>query len=156
MSLRIRQRIFTLTDTYDVCDHTGMPRYSVQTEFLTIGHRIHIFEVCTGVEVGRINERVLTFLQKAELTVCGVPWLITRRLTFFRPKYDLEYKGWQIDGDFFGWNYRIVDGAGNVAAVIEHEPLHLSDTYTVSASDPDDELMAMMTAIAIDMLNCGR
>lgn len=153
MSLIIRQRIFALTDTYDVCDHTGRPRYSVQTEFFTIGHKIHIYDCQTGAEVGRINERIFTFLQKAELTVRGVPWLITRQFTFFKPHYTLDC-GWEIKGDFFGWDYQIVDRNGALIATISKELLHLSDTYTLTVNDPKDELAALMTAITIDMMNC--
>ena len=155
MSLTVRQRIFTLTDTYDVCDHTGRPRYSVWTEFLTIGHKIHVCDSESGEEVARIDEKVLTFLQKAVVTIHGVPWTVTRRLTFFLPKYRFDYNGWTVDGDFLGLSYRILDRNGNTVANIEHEPFHLSDHYVVTAADPRDELAAMLLAISIDMLNCG-
>ena len=154
MSLRIRQRIFALTDTYDVCDHTGRPRYSIKTEFFTIGHKIHIYDCDSGAEVGRINERVFTFLQKAELSVRGIPWLITRQFTFFKPRYTLDC-GWEIEGDFLGWNYRIIDRTGEVIAIIEREPFHFSDTYNLSVRNYEDELLAMMIAITIDMMNCS-
>ena len=153
MSLIIRQRIFALTDTYDVCDHTGRPRYSVQTEFFTIGHRIHIYEADSGAEVGRINERIFTLLQKAELLVRGVPCLITRQFTLFKPYYTLD-NGWEIDGDFFGLDYKIIDGRGSVVATISKELFHFSDTYTLTVTNPGDELAALMTAITIDMMNC--
>lgn len=153
MSLLIRQRIFALTDTYDVCDHTGRPRYSVQTEFLTLGHKMHIYDCDSGAEIGRINERIFTFLQKAELSVRGIPWLITRQFTLFKPRYTLE-NGWEIEGDFLGWNYRIVDRAGATVATIEAELFRFSDTYTLTVNDPANELAALMVAITIDMMNC--
>lgn len=155
MSLTVRQRIFALTDTYDVCDHTGRPRYSVRTEFWTVGHRIHIYDAQTGEEVARIDEKIFTFLQKATVTMRGIPWLITRRLTFFLPRYTVEYKGWRVDGDFLGLDYRILNPDGSVAADIQREFFHLSDTYVVTAYDQSDELAAMLVAISIDMLNCA-
>ena len=153
MSLLIRQRIFSLTDTYDVCDHTGRPRYFVKAEFFTIGHKIHIYDSDSGAEVGRIQERVFTFLAKAELSVRGVPWLVTRQFTLFKPRYTID-NGWEIEGDFLGWNYRIVDRAGAPVATIEAELFHFSDTYTLTVTDPSNELTALMVAITIDMMNC--
>ncbi len=156
MSLTVRQRFFAFTDTYDVCDHTGRPRYSVRTEFLTIGHKIHVCDAESGEEVARIDEIVLTFPQKATVTIRGVPWTVARRFTLFRSKYSFDYNGWTVDGDFLGLSYRILGQNGSTVANIDHDPFHLSDHYTVTAADPHDELAAMLMAIAIDMFNCGR
>ena len=153
MSLIIRQRIFALTDTYDVCDHTGRPRYSVQTEFFTIGHHIHIFDAGTNAEVGRIRERITFWLQKADLYIGGIPLQIRREFTFFKPRYTLD-NGWEIEGDFLGWDYLIKDRNGVHIAQISRELFRFSDTYSLEVYDPKDELTAMMIAITIDMMNC--
>ena len=42
MKLLIRQRIFSWTDNYDVYDQNGRPRYEVEADFFTIGHRIRV------------------------------------------------------------------------------------------------------------------
>lgn len=154
MSLLIRQRILTLTDTYDICDHTGRPRYSVWTEFLTLGHHIHVNDAETGREVGRIDERVFTFLHKAYVYVGNVPFEVVREFTFFKPRYTLS-NGWRIDGDFMGWDYRIIDGRGAEVAEISKELFHLGDTYTLTAANSAVELPALLCAITIDMMNCG-
>ena len=154
MSLRIRQRILALTDTYDVCDHTGAPRYFISTEFLTIGHKIHICDM-QGNDLARIDERVFRFLNTATITIGGIPrGDIVREFTLFRPRYRIEFNDWSVQGDYFGWDYQIINGSGAAVARIERELLHFTDTYNLYVDDPRDELAALAVAIAIDMMNC--
>ena len=44
MKLLIRQRVFSWTDSYDVYDETGKPKYFVKAEWFTLGHQIHVYE----------------------------------------------------------------------------------------------------------------
>ena len=44
MKLLIRQRVFSWTDSYDVYDETGRPKYFVKAEWFTLGHQIHVYE----------------------------------------------------------------------------------------------------------------
>ena len=48
MELYIRQRVFSWTDSYDVYDETGLARYEVRAEFLSLGHKIHIYDKRSG------------------------------------------------------------------------------------------------------------
>lgn len=155
MSLIIKQKLFAFTDTYEVQDSSGRPRYKINTEFLTIGHKIHIFDAVSGRELGKIQERVFTFLSKADLYIAGGrKLLVTREFTFFKPRYTVS-NGWKIAGDFLGWDYSIENTTGKEIAEISRELFHLSDTYSLTVRDPKDELEALMIAITIDMMNCG-
>lgn len=154
--LLIKQRFLSWTDTYDVYNCSGEPKYYVKAEAFTIGHRIHLFRCDTKAEVARIDERVFSFLQRANISVMGRELgTITRRFTFFVPKYDIDYNGWSITGDILGWDYAITDSAGNSIASVSRELFHWTDTYALDIIDEDDELAALITVISIDMMNCG-
>ena len=58
MKLLIKQRVFSWTDTYDVYDESGNVKYFVKAEFLSIGHRIHVYDT-ENQEVGMIKENYL-------------------------------------------------------------------------------------------------
>ena len=45
MKLLIKQRVFSWTDTYDVYDEAGNPKYFVKAEFFTLGHQIHVYDI---------------------------------------------------------------------------------------------------------------
>lgn len=153
MKLLIKQRVFSWTDTYDVFDEYENPKYFIKAEFLSLGHRIHVYEKSTGLEVGAIYQKLLTLLpqfiiEKNGLTV-GV---IQKKFTLFRPKYEIDFNGWQIEGDFLGWNYDVKSGFSN-AMHISKEPFHWGDTYVINYQNPADELMGLLLVIAIDAAN---
>jgi uncharacterized protein YxjI len=55
MRLMIKQRVFAWTDTYDIYDEYGNPKYFVKTEFFNIGHHMHIYDMYDQ-EIGVIHQ----------------------------------------------------------------------------------------------------
>lgn len=154
--LLIKQRVFSWSDTYDVYDSDGDPKYYVEAEWLTIGHKIHIYNKRTGDEVAFIRQKLFRFFPAAEITV-GYKTLgeITKEFSLFTPKYSIDYNGWSVKGDLFGWDYSVVDCNGNEVATISKEPFRWGDTYVLSVANDADEIDALVTVIAIDMMNCS-
>ena len=153
MKLLIKQRVFSWTDSYDIYDENGNVKYCVKAEFLSIGHRLHVYDA-SGREVGFIKEKVLTLLPVFEIYIsdeyCG---LVEKKFTLFRPKYEIDFNGWRVEGDFLGWEYDVYEACSSIAHITK-ELLHWGDTYMIDIADPKDELMAMMLVIAIDAANC--
>lgn len=153
--LLIRQRVFSWTDTYDVYDEYGNPVYFVKADFFSIGHRIRIFDKQTGQELGLIQERVLSFLPRFELFSGGQSYgMIQQRFSMFRPKFDIDCNGWHVEGDFWEWNYDVFSGNYPVMH-IRKEPFRWGDTYVLDIANDNDELIALMLAIAIDAAKCS-
>lgn len=154
MQLCIRQRVFSWTDTYDVYDASGTPRYFVKAEFFTLGHQIHVYDKQTGREVGSIHQRLFTFLPTFDIIIDGTPQgKIRRKFTMFTHEYDVDYHGWQVYGNFFGWDYRVSQGS---AAVLEvrKEIFHWADTYVLEYANPAYEIPGLLLVLAIDAANC--
>lgn len=80
---------------------------------------------------------------------------IKKEFTFFKPSFRLDCKGWQISGDFLGWDYRIEDASGAEVAAISKEVLHWTDTYVIDVRAAQDALFALMIALAIDAAKCS-
>lgn len=156
VKLLIKQRVFSWTDTYDIYDENGLPKYYVRADFFTLGHRLHIYSTQTGAEIGMIQERVFAWLGKADISVGGrMTGTLSRRWSWFRPKYSIDYNGWNIEGDFMGWDYSIVSPDGMIAK-ISKELMHWGDTYSILVKDNHNELDVLIMALSIDMLNCGQ
>ena len=104
-----------------------------------------------------MKERVLTFLPKFELYL-GEQYMgcISKDFTFFRPKFNIDCNGWQVDGDWFEWDYTILDGAGGHIANVSKELWNWTDTYVIDVHDPRDALCALMLVLAIDAEKCSR
>lgn len=153
MRLLIKQRVFSWTDSYDVYDEEGKPKYFVKAEFLSLGHQLHVYD-CNRQEIGVINQKLLTFLPAFEIEVGGiVKGEIQKQFTLFCTKYEIDYNGWRVEGDFLGWDYDVYNGCSSIIH-ISKQLLSWGDTYAIDINDPADELDGLMLVIAIDAANC--
>ncbi len=153
--LLIKQKVFSWTDTYDVYDEYGNAKYFVKADFFSIGHRIRVYDKASGEELGLIQEKVLTILKEFEISINGYSHgKIKKQLSFFHPKYNIDYKGWRLEGDFMGWNYSVYEGSRLVVNMTK-KLFTWGDTYVLDVTDDADELPALMVAIAMDAAMCS-
>ena len=154
MRLLIKQRIFSWGDTYDIYDESGEAKYFVKGKVFSLGHQIHVFNKQTDEEVGAIKQKLLTLLPKFEITIGGrLVGSISREFTFLKPKYRVDFRDWEVNGDFMGLNYVARRGEYEVLRVSK-ELIAWSDTYAIEYSNPADEIPALLLVLAIDAVNC--
>ena len=155
MKLLFKQRFFSWFDSYDIYDEAGTTLFTVEGQ-LAWGHTLHINDA-NGTHIATVKQRLLTFLPKFDLFV-GEELLgtITKDFTFFQPAFEIDFNGWRVDGDFFEWDYQILDKFGNSAASISKELWNWTDTYVIDVPDPDNALCALMVVLAIDAEKCSR
>ncbi|MBQ8312380.1 MAG: LURP-one-related family protein [Clostridia bacterium] len=155
MRLLFKQRFFSWLDSYDIYDESGDVAYTVKGQ-LAWGHKLKIFDA-SGSEVGTVQEQVLTFLPKFEMyqgdACIGC---IKKEFTFFKPKFTIDCNGWQVDGDWFEWDYTIQDGSGARVATVSKELMNWTDTYVIDVVNPADALRVLMLVLAIDAEKCSR
>lgn len=155
MKLLFKQRFFSWFDSYDIYDEAGRVVYTVEGQ-LSWGHCLKIFDA-RGQELATVKERVLTFLPKFELFL-GDDYLgcIEKEFSFFKPRFHIDFNGWDVEGDFLEWEYSIVDQNGRNVAEVSKEVLNWTDTYVLDVADPQDGLGVLMLALAIDAEKCSR
>ena len=155
MKLLFKQRMFSWFCSYDVYDEAGNVVFVVKGE-LSWGHLLRIYDA-NGAEVGYIQEKVLTWLPKFEVYVGGrYLGSICKEFTFFKPKFNIDYNGWPVDGDWLEWDYQILDGAGRSVAAVSKQLWNWTDTYMIDVYDPGDAVCALMLVLAIDAEKCSR
>ena len=81
---------------------------------------------------------------------------IQKELTFLKPKYDIDFNGWHIEGGYMEWDYTIVGSGGQRIAAISKELFHMTDTYVMDIVNPEDALYVLMFVLAIDAEKCSR
>lgn len=156
MELLIKQRVFSWTDSYDVYDETGEARYFVEAEFLTLGHQIHVYDKRSGREVGAIRQKLFAFLPTFEIVIDGqVRGEVRKEFSFFTPRYQVDFRGWDVQGDFMSWDYQVIRGNAEVMS-ISKQWLTWGDTYVLRYSNPADEMPGLLLVIAIDAANCDK
>jgi uncharacterized protein YxjI len=155
MKLLFKQRFFSWFDSYDIYDEAGRTVYTVKGQ-LAWGHCLKIYDA-QGVEIGTVKERILTFLPKFEMYLKDrYIGCISKEFTFFRPKFNIDYNGWFVDGDWFEWDYQILSNACRAVASISKELLNWTDTYVIDVHNPQDALYVLMLVLAIDAEKCSR
>ena len=153
--LLIKQKVFSWTDKYNVYDESGNPRYYVKADFFSIGHRIRVFETASGQEIGIIQEKLFRIFKEFEISINGISQgIVKKQFSLFRPKYNIDYKGWRLEGDFFQWNYEIYEQS-RLVVQISKQLFHWGDTYVLDVVNDMDELPALMVAIAMDAAKCS-
>ena len=155
VKLIFKQRLFSWFDSYDIYDEAGNTVYTVEGQ-LSWGHLLRIYNAA-GSEVGMVKEKILTFLPKFEIYLNGqCVGFIKKELSFINPRYNVEYNGWHVQGDFLEWEYSVFDSVDKVIASVSKQIWRLTDTYTIDVADPRDALCALMVVLAIDAEKCTR
>lgn len=149
MQLLFKQRLFSWFDSYDIYDEQGRTVFSVEGK-LSWGHRLHILNA-HGERIATVKQRVMSFLPRFELYE-GERYVgcITKEFSFFRPRFSVDCNGWTVEGEFWEWDYQIMDAAGGTVATVSKELFHMTDTYVIDVSDSADALHALMVVLAID------
>lgn len=155
MKLLFKQKLFSWFDSYDIYDSSGKTLYTVKGQ-LSWGHCLKIFD-SYGNYIGTVKEQIFTLLPKFEMYI-GSNYIgsISKELSFFKPRYNIDCNGWNIQGDFFEWDYKIINMSGVQIATISKQLFNWSDTYVIDVVNPDDALCALMLVLAIDAEKCSR
>ena len=155
MKMLFKQRFFSWLDSYDIYDEAGETLYEVKGE-LAWGHQMRIYDA-RGNEVGCVKQKVFAWLPKFEI-YSGESYVgcISKEFTFFQPKFNIDFNGWRVDGDWFEWDYTIFDASDRCVATVSKEIWNFTDTYSIEVERADDALYALMLVLAIDAEKCSR
>lgn len=155
MRLLFKQRMFSWFDSYDIYDEAGNTLYVVKGQ-LSWGHCLKIYNA-NGNEIGTVKERIFTLLPKFEIYMNdNYVGCISKEFTFFKPAYNIDFKGWHVEGDFFEWDYQISDRMGQCVAAVSKQLFNWTDTYVIDVCNSQDALAALMLVLAIDAEKCSR
>ncbi len=155
MKLLFKQRFFSWFDSYDIYDEDGNVVYTVEGQ-LSWGHCLKISDAI-GNYLGTLKERVFTWLPKFEIYI-GDDYVgsICKEFSFFHPRFNIDCKGWSVEGSVFEWDYNIIDSNGMHVAAVSKELFNWTDTYAIDVENPEDSLYVLMLVLAIDAEKCSR
>lgn len=154
MKLLFKQRFFSWFDSYDIYDEQEETVYTVKGK-LAWGHCLEIYDRM-GNHVGTVKEEVLTFLPRFAMYEKGRQiGEIKKEFTIFKPVFTLDCNGWEVQGDFWEWDYQVKDRSGRERMRVSKELFRLTDTYEMDIADPADALVCLMIVLAIDAAKCS-
>lgn len=154
MKLLFKQRAFTWFDSYDIFDEAGDTVYTVQGR-LAWGHKLEISDAA-GNYLGQVRQEALTFRPRFSLFIGeNCVGQLRKEFALFKPVFTLDCNGWEIEGNFWEWDYRVTEGS-RIVMTVSKELFHWTDTYQMDIADPRDALLCLMIVLAIDAEKCSR
>lgn len=154
MKLLFKQRMFSWFCSYDIYDENGDTVYSVIGK-PSWGHLLKIYDNA-GKEIGYIKEKIFSFLPKYEIFMDdNYTGCIVKEMTFFKPRFRIDYMGWRVQGNIMQWDYTILNEVSESVATIHKEIFNWTDTYTIEVFNPRDALHTLMLVLAIDAEKCS-
>ncbi len=149
MKLLFKQRAFSWLDSYDVYDESGNTIYTVKGQ-ISWGKCLKIFDR-NDCEVATVQQKIFSWFPTYEVYIGDdYAGCVRKEFSFFHPRFTIDYKGWDVEGNYFEWDYSIYDGSGDRKAVITKELFNWTDTYSIDVRDESDALAALALVIAID------
>lgn len=162
--LVIKKRKNSWNESFNIYDRNQAIKYTVKGELLSLKHHLHIYDA-NNLELGVIKEKLLSFRSPFnlknkpidfEIEVAGKKLgKIKSRGGFFKTKYDIDFKGWKIEGDVIGVKYRVFIGDKTIMQV-SFKLILDGDTYFIEIFDPNDELLCLMIALALDAASSSK
>ena len=141
--------MFSWFDSYDVYNEAGDTVFTVKGQ-LSWGKCLKIFDR-DDREVATVQQRLFSWFTTFDIYI-GEDYAgcVRKEFSFFHPRFTIDYKGWDIEGDFMEWDYSICGADGTQRAVISKELFNWTDTYSIDVASESDALPALALVIAID------
>ena len=153
MKLALKQKVFSLKESFSVMDEEGTPVYQVSGKLISVGHKLTVQDM-DGQEAAYIHQKVLSLVPKYFIEVDGQEMELKGHITLLKPHYTLETDSgnWEIRGDFVQHEYEMKRGR-EVVATVTRKWLSWGDTYLLDVPDERDALIALGVMVAIDCVN---
>ena len=149
MKLYIKQKVFSWKDQFTVKSEYDEDRYTVEGEVFSLGKKLHVKDMI-GNEVAFIKEKVWSWLPRYEVYVNGdLAGTIVKEFSFLKQRFHIEGSDWQMEGDFWGHDYKVVQNGRQIIA-IRKAWFTWGDSYELEIADDVDELTALAMVLAID------
>lgn len=149
MQLMMKEKKFSIRDSFKIQDGNGNDKYQVVGEFLDTG-TLHIKDMA-GTEVARIEQKIFALKPKFTIFV-GKEKVgeVVKDMSLLGTKYHISgLVDWKIKGDITDHKYSILDGK-NTVVTVKKKRLALTSTYVFDIEDKSNEIPALAAVLAMD------
>ncbi len=156
MRYKVRQRILSFRDNYDIKDESGTPRFRVVGSFFTIADKLQLIDLKTG-KVVSIKQKLFRLFAEYHFIVDGeIIAIFKRQFKVFGTKFEIQTTNgdsYQTKGGIFDYNFNITRG-NQVVAAVSKKLIAFTDSYNVDMPDEldNDHVLIMAAVIAIDQV----
>ncbi|MQW38408.1 hypothetical protein GHI93_00390 [Lactococcus hircilactis] len=150
--LIVNQKLFSLSGSFWVTDENERECYQIKGSLFQVPKRFQIYDVL-GNERAVITHKVFSLLPKFFLSIDGKEQMtISKRFSLFKPKYDIESKNIEINGNIWDMNFEILKSNSPIGHV-DKKWFSIRDKYMIVIDDDSTEeniLLVLGIVLAID------
>ena len=146
----VKQKFRLGGERFDIKDDRGVVNYQVEGSFFQIPKTFTVYDAY-GEQVSEISKEFFTLLPRFNIQLrSGSNFVIRKKLTFFRDKYEFDHLGLRIEGNIWDLNFKLLDDRDQLVAEIRKEIFHLTSTYTVTVYEDSYADLVISLCVAID------
>ena len=146
----VKQKFRLGGERFDIKDDRGVVNYQVEGSFFQIPKTFTIYDAY-GEQVSEISKEFFTLLPRFTIQLRnGSNFVIRKKLTFFRDKYEFDDLGLRIEGNIWDLNFKLLDDRDQLVAEIQKEIFHLTSTYNVTVYEDSYADLVISLCVAID------
>ena len=146
----VKQKFRLGGERFDIKDDRGVVNYQVEGSFFQIPKTFTIYDAY-GEQVSEISKEFFTLLPRFTIQLRnGSNFVIRKKLTFWRDKYEFDNLGLRIEGNIWDLNFKLLDDRDQLVAEIRKEIFHLTSTYTVTVYENSYADLVISLCVAID------
>ena len=146
----VKQKFRLGGERFDIKDDRGVVNYQVEGSFFQIPKTFTIYDAY-GEQVSEISKEFFTLLPRFTIQLRnGSNFVIRKKLTFFRDKYEFDDLGLRIEGNIWDLNFKLLDDRDQLVAEIRKEIFHLTSTYNVTVYEDSYADLVISLCVAID------
>lgn len=149
MKYYIKQKVFSIGESFTVVDETGAVAFYVEGSFMAIPKSFRIYDA-NHHEVCFIEKQLFRFMGHYNIQAKGHARItLARRFMLFFQSFEIEGLDWMLEGSFTRHNYRLIRGQTIIMALQKHW-FTWGDSYELNVLNPDDAVLALAIAICVD------
>jgi len=146
----VKQKFRLGGERFDIKDDRGVVNYQVEGSFFQIPKTFTIYDAY-GEQVSEISKEFFTLLPRFNIQLRdGSNFVIRKKLTFWRDRYEFDDLGLRIKGNIWDLNFKLLDDRDQLVAEIRKEIFHLTSTYTVTVYEDSYADLVISLCVAID------
>jgi uncharacterized protein YxjI len=154
MKYRIKQRVFSITESFDIEDELRQPAFTVKGKLFSISSSQTLFDQ-NGDELLKIKRKLFSIMPSCRLiNNDGSEWLITKKFwPFWKSRFAITTPDGELEmtGNIWQHEYEICY-QDNAIANISKSLFSWSDSYGVYIHDPKWKPQLLAAVIVIDRI----
>jgi uncharacterized protein YxjI len=158
MKYRVRQRVFSLADRFDIEDESGRACFTVSSQFFSLGRKLELQPLgTTGTASSapiQLRQKLLSFLPQYVMLRSGSELAnIQQELSILKPRFRISSSlgVYSIEGNFLAYDFT-VRKADKAVATISKAWFTFSDSYGVDVAEGEDAAFILALVVVIDQI----